>query len=293
MSDPPTESAPTESAPTEPAPTDLLPTEPAPTDAAPADSCEGSAAGGGSDDADVRGDGDGDGADVVAGAADRSVPSWAQPASAGAAYLVEPDDGPGHGVLVLHSWWGLTPEVKAVVEALADVGYTALAPDLLGGAVPANGEQAQDVLANSDPNQTAALVLASIVALRARSADPDGPVAIVGFSMGASWGLWAATRQPESVDAVVAYYGVQTIDFEALTAPVLGHFAEIDPLVTDDDLVEMQAHLLLLDKHIEVHHYEGTGHWFAEAGAGDHHDPDAAALAWDRTIEFLGAHTPG
>ena len=131
MSDPPTESAPTESAPTEPAPTDLLPTEPAPTDAAPADSGEGSAAGGGSDDADVRGDGDGDGADVVAGAADRSVPSWAQPAPAGAAYLVEPDDGPGHGVLVLHSWWGLTPEVKAVVEALADVGYTALAPDLL------------------------------------------------------------------------------------------------------------------------------------------------------------------
>ena len=264
--------------------------DPASADPAPPDRAAGSPAGTDSDGAEVRGDG---AADVVGGAADRSLPRWAQPASAGAAYLVEPDSGPGHGVLVLHSWWGLTPEVKSVVEALADAGYTALAPDLLGGEVPADGEQARDVLANSDPNQTAALVLASIVALRARSADPDAPVAIVGFSMGASWGLWAATRQPESVDAVVTYYGVQTIDFEALAAPVLGHFAEHDPLVTDDDLVEMQAHLLLLDKHVEVHHYEGTGHWFAEPGAGEHHDPDAAALAWGRTLEFLGAHTDG
>ena len=211
--------------------------------------------------------------------------------AAGHAYLVVPDDGPGHGVLVLHSWWGLTPAVKAVVEALADAGYTALAPDLLDGARPADGDEARDVLTASDPNETAALVLSSIVALRAHSADPDGPVAVVGFSMGASWALWAATRQPDSVDAVVAYYGVQNIDFDALSAPVLGHFAETDPLVTDDDLVEMQAHLLLLDKHVEVHHYPGTGHWFAESGAGDHHDPEAAALAWERTLEFLAAHT--
>ena len=202
-----------------------------------------------------------------------------------------PDDGPGHGVLVLHSWWGLTPDVKAIVESLADAGYTALAPDLLDGALPADGDEARDVLAASDPNDTAGLVLSSIVALRAHSADPDGPVAIVGFSMGASWGLWAATRQPASVDAVVAYYGVQNIDFEELTAPVLGHFAETDPLVTDDELVEMQAHMLLLDKHVEVHHYPGTGHWFAEPGVLEHHDPDAASLAWERTLEFLAAHT--
>lgn len=202
-----------------------------------------------------------------------------------------PDGGPGHGVLVLHSWWGLTPDVKAVVEALADAGHTALAPDLLGGALPADGDEARDVLASSDPNETAALVLSSIVSLRAHSADPDAPVAIVGFSMGGSWALWAATRQPDSVDAAVTYYGIQNIDFETLSAPVLGHFAATDPLVTDDELVEMQAHLLLLDKHVEVHRYEGTTHWFAEPGAGEHHDADAAALAWERTLEFLAAHT--
>lgn len=214
-----------------------------------------------------------------------------RPGPAGSAYLVTPDAGPGHGVLVLHSWWGLTPHVKATVEALADAGFSALAPDLLDGALPADGDEARDRLADSDPNTTAALVMSSIVALRARSSDPDAPVAVLGYSMGASWALWVATRQPASVDAVVAYYGVQDIDFEALVAPVLGHYAETDPLVTDDDLVEMQAHLLLLDKHVEVHHYPGTGHWFAEADRPEHHDPDAAALAWSRTLAFLAAHT--
>lgn len=216
---------------------------------------------------------------------------WVDP-RAGSAYLVVPDDGPGHGVLVLHSWWGLDASTKATVERLADAGYTALAPDLLDGLQPTDADMARDALAATDPNATAALILSSVVALRAHSAEPTAPVAVLGFSMGASWALWLGTRQPDSVDAVVAYYGSQDIDFESLRAPVLGHFAEDDPLVSEDELVEMQAHLLLLDKHVEFHRYEGTGHWFAEdTPAGPAHE-SAAALAWQRTAEFLGSHAP-
>jgi carboxymethylenebutenolidase len=211
-------------------------------------------------------------------------------APSGAAYLVQPEAGPGPGVLVLHSWWGLTRGVKDLVEQLADAGYTAMAPDLCDGVVPTDAEQAQRLLVESDPNLTAALVLDSIVALRAHSVRPEDPIAVVGFSMGASWALWAATRQPASVRAVVAYYGAQNIDFDALEAPVLGHFAETDPLVSEDELVEMQARLLLSDKHVEVHRYPGTGHWFAEVGVESHHDAGAAELAWVRTTEFLNVH---
>lgn len=214
-------------------------------------------------------------------------------ARAGDAYLVVPDEGPGHGVLVLHSWWGLTRGVKDVVEALADAGYTALAPDLAGGVVPTDAEQAQALLAESDPNATASLIMSSLVALRAHSRDPQAPVAVIGFSMGASWALWLATRLASDVDAVVAYYGSQNIDFDELAAPVLGHFAEQDPLVTEDELTEMHARLLLSEKYLELHRYEGTGHWFAEPDAGEHHDPASAELAWQRTLEFLAEHTSG
>ncbi|MFM7509654.1 MAG: dienelactone hydrolase family protein [Actinomycetota bacterium] len=211
---------------------------------------------------------------------------------AGSAYLVVPDTGPGHGVLVLHSWWGLDAATKSVVERLADAGYTALAPDLLGGVRPDDADAARDALAETDPNATAALVLSSVVALRAHSAAPTAPVAVVGFSMGASWALWLGTRQPDSVDAVVAYYGAQNIDFDTLRAPVLGHFAEADPLVTEDELVEMQAHLMLLDKHVEFHRYEGTGHWFAQDTPAGPADEAASALAWERTLMFLAEHAP-
>jgi carboxymethylenebutenolidase len=220
--------------------------------------------------------------------ADESEPSTG--ATSGTAYLVTPENGPGPGVLVLHSWWGLNRTTKDVVERLADEGYSTLAPDLFGGVVPADDTDAQQLLMELEPNRAAGLILDSVVALRAHTDDPERPVAVVGFSMGASWALWLATRAPDTVRAVVAYYGLQDTRMEDLAAPLLGHFAEEDPMVTEDDLVFMQSDLMLLGKHVEIHRYEGTRHWFAEespAGAGD---AEAAALAWQRTLEFLRAH---
>ncbi|MFV0317438.1 MAG: dienelactone hydrolase family protein [Microthrixaceae bacterium] len=216
---------------------------------------------------------------------------------AGSAYLVRPEGSPGPGVLVLHSWWGLTPGVKAVVEQLADQGYTALAPALLTGR-PADAGEAAALLAETDADATAALVLSSIVALRAQSADPDASVGIVGYSMGASWALWAAARQPGSVAAVAAYYGYQDIDFAELRAEVLCHFAQSDPLITEDQATGMQAHLRLAGVTVEVEHHPGTRHFFAEAdvpvldadGTPGERNPDeeaAAAAAWTSTVALL------
>jgi len=211
------------------------------------------------------------------------------PSQAGQAYLVHPEGGAGAGpgVLVLHSWWGLTQGVKQWCDRLADEGFVVLAPDLLEGNRPETAAEAELELGRSDPNVTAALVLSSIVALRSQTDRPTGPVSIVGFSMGASWALWAATRQPDSVDAVVAYYGTQHIDFAELKAPVLGHFGSDDDIVSRDDLVEMHAHLLLLEHDVEVFDYEDKGHFFAELDVEGAYDEEAAELAWDRTVAFL------
>ncbi len=212
------------------------------------------------------------------------------PSHAGQAYLVHPAGGAGSGpgVLVLHSWWGLTSGVKQWCDRLADEGYVVLAPDLMEGNRPETSAEAELELGRSDPNVTAGLVLSSIVALRSQIDEPQRPVSIVGFSMGASWALWAATRQPDSVDGVVAYYGTQHIDFADLTAPVLGHFGSDDEIVSRDELVEMHAHLLLLERDVEVFDYEGKAHFFAESDVADAYDEDAAELAWERTIAFLG-----
>lgn len=208
-------------------------------------------------------------------------------ATSGTAYLVQPDDGPGTGVLLLHSWWGLTRDVKDIVESLADAGFTAMAPDLLGGALPETAEEARAVLFESDPNRTADLILSSLVTLRAHSSDPQAPVGVVGFAMGGSWAMWVATRMREDIAAAVTYYGTQNIDFDDLAAPVLAHFAEFDELATEDDRVEMHSRLLLSEKSIEVHTYDATFHGFAEVSPGGTYEASAATLAWNRTLEFL------
>lgn len=221
---------------------------------------------------------------------DADPPTPAGPrGSAGRAYLVRPGDdgeGTGPGVLVLCSWWGLTRGLKDVCDRLCDEGFVVLAPDLTGGILPETAAEAELELAESDPNVTANLILSSAVALRSATDDPSGPVAVLGFSMGASWALWAATRQPETFSAVVAYYGSQRMDFGPLGARVQGHFAEHDELVAADDVVLMEADLFELGREPEMWHYPGVGHWFAEPGA-EGYDEAAAELAWERTVEFL------
>lgn len=211
--------------------------------------------------------------------------------SAGSGYAVVPDSGTGPGVLVLHAWWGLTPFFKSVCDRLADSGFVALAPDLHGDdRVADTPDEAEALLAVTDPNRTANLVVASLSALRAMPATPGGRVGVIGYSMGASWAFWAATRFPDDVAAVSAFYGSQDIDFSPARAAFQGHFAEIDEFESDDDVNYLEAQLRLAGRDVDFHRYPGTGHWFAESDRPAAYVEPAAALAWDRTTAFLRAH---
>ena len=211
--------------------------------------------------------------------------------SAGTGYVVAPDSGRGPGIIVLHSWWGLTQFFRDVCDRLADEGFVALAPDLHGDDRTADTpDEAEALLASTDPNRTAGLLVSSMSALSRMPATPDGPVGILGFSMGASWGLWAATRFPDQVAAVSAYYGSQDMDFAPATAKFQGHFAEHDEFESDDSVNYLEAQLRLTGHDVDFHRYPGTGHWFAESDRVAAFDPAAAALAWDRTTGFFHQH---
>src|SRR5215203_4914688 len=208
--------------------------------------------------------------------------------SAGSGYLSLPDGGSGPGVLVLHSWWGLTPFFRQVCDRLSAEGFVALAPDLFGGATADDPGEARAMLAEADMDVTLNLVRSSLYTVRGLPATPDAPIGLLGFSMGASWALLMASRIPAEVGATVVFYGSQSVDMAAATSPFLGHFAEHDELVDEDELVLLEADLKLLDKDVTFHRYPGTSHWFFEADRPAH-DPPAAELAWNRTIEFLRA----
>lgn len=210
--------------------------------------------------------------------------------SAGSGYYIAPPAGAARGVLVLHSWWGLTPFFKSVCDRLADHGYAALAPDLLTGARPVTPDEAEACLAKADINRSAALVLSSARTLRAATKEPTAPIGVLGFSMGASWGLWLSARSPLEVAAAVTFYGTQSIDFVDAQSAYQGHFAEFDSLVAEDDVVEMEASLHLVGRPVEFWRYPGTSHWFFESDRDLAYNPEAADLAWQRTLAFLDTH---
>lgn len=212
--------------------------------------------------------------------------------SAGTAYVVAPDSGSGPGVLLLHAWWGLTPFFKSVADRLADEGFVVVAPDLMGGRVASTPEEAEALLAASDPNEGVRLVSSAASTLRNLRITPDGPIGVVGFSMGGSWALWLSARAPELVAATVVFYGCTNIDFDASRSAYLGHFAEHDEFDSDDDIAFLEASIGLAGRPVEFHRYPGTSHWFFESDRPVY-DEAAAEAAWARTLAFLHEHLGG
>lgn len=207
---------------------------------------------------------------------------------AGEAFLVDPPGGEqGPGILVLHSWWGLTPWLREFCRRLAAEGYTVVAPDLFDGVQPVTEAEGEAVLAGADPDELSGLVMSSAHTLRAVSADSSRPIGVIGFSMGASLALWLSARLTQEVAAVVAFYGAQSIDFDRATAAYQGHFAEDDHIVSEEDRVVTESFIRLGGRSTDFHIYPETKHWFFEDGAN--HNPEAAELAWQRTAEFLRA----
>jgi carboxymethylenebutenolidase len=208
---------------------------------------------------------------------------------AGTGYLALPEVPEGTGILVLHAWWGLTDHVRSVCDRLAGEGFVALAPDLFAGRVATEAADAEQQLAEADANELAHLTRSSLQTLRNLPATAEGPVGLLGYSMGASMALWLAARVPDAVAATAVFYGGQDIDMADARSAFLGHYAEVDPFVDDDGLVLLESELHLDGLDVEFHRYPGTRHWFAEDDRPEH-DPDAAALAWDRTLAFFHRH---
>jgi carboxymethylenebutenolidase len=199
------------------------------------------------------------------------------------AYVRIPDDARA-GLVVLHAWWGLNADVLAYADRLADAGFAVLAPDMFEGAIATEIEDAEKLTAKGDEGAEA-IVLAAADALAERLG-PDVPLAVLGFSFGAAYATLAPSER-ERLRAIVVYYGTYYGDFLAKSnAPLLGHFAEHDDFEPDEGIQALEAGLQSAGREVTIHRYPGTGHWFAEPSR-DAYRPEAAELAFERTLSFL------
>jgi carboxymethylenebutenolidase len=202
-------------------------------------------------------------------------------------YLALPQAGEGPTVLVLHAWWGLNDFFKSLCDRFAEQGFTAFAPDLSNGKVAETIDDAAHYMENRDYADTEAAAFDAVkYALVQLHAEP-AKLGVVGFSMGAAWAALLATLRPDVVRAVVMFYGTQLADFGGADAAFLCHFADEDEWEPREGIEAMRKALDEAGRPATFEFYTGAGHWFFEANRPDAYRPEAAELAWQRTLAFL------
>lgn len=204
-------------------------------------------------------------------------------------YLARPQTGTGKGVIVIQEWWGLNDHIKDVADRFAAEGFVALAPDLYHGVVTSEPDEAGKLLMALDIDRAAKDLSGAIGHLKGLT---GGPVGTVGFCMGGALSLFAACNNDGDVGACVDFYGGHPkveFNWEGLTAPVLGLFAEHDDFV-NPNVPGWEAALQQHGKQYEFHTYPGTQHAFFNDSNPDVYNAEAAKDAWERTLAFYRTH---
>jgi carboxymethylenebutenolidase len=205
--------------------------------------------------------------------------------------LAVPAETPAPTVLLIHEWWGLNDQIKAVAAEFANQGYVALACDLYGGEAATTREGARALMQQVDSDEATQTLVAWIEWLKAHEAS-TGKVGTVGWCFGGGWSLNASIAAP--VDATVVYYGRVNRgaeDLRRLESPVLGHFATRDQWINEDMVGGFESAMKEAGKTFETHWYEAD-HAFANP-TGARYDKEDAKLAWSRTLAFFAKHLKG
>jgi carboxymethylenebutenolidase len=225
-------------------------------------------------------------------------------------YLAVPDGG-GPGVVIVHDVWGLYDHFRDIAQRFAAEGFVALAVELyrdLG--TPKIDDPGVFMRALSDPDMLAK-IRGAVRAVREHPSNTTGRAGVVGFCMGGMYTLLAA-KNVERVAAAVPFYGILShahgLLFDAagldpakkpeepldaarsLACPLLAFFGTEDVFIPVSDVRELERRLGGAAHATEVVMYDGAGHAFFNDTRPAAYRKEAAADAWQRTLQFLRTH---
>jgi carboxymethylenebutenolidase len=209
-------------------------------------------------------------------------------------YLALPPSGTGPGVIVIQEWWGLTDHIAGIADRLAAEGFVALAPDLYGGRVAHDGDEAGQMMSELPEDRAARDLAGAVDFLLTHDAVTSKAVGAIGFCMGGGFVLSLAAQQGARVSAAVPFYGVGPgvpSSFSGVRGAVQGHYGEQDAFYPAD-AARAQAKQIHDESGAEVEFfYYPAGHAFHnDENLLGTYDADSAALAWSRAVAFLHAH---
>ncbi|TFH55630.1 dienelactone hydrolase family protein [Glutamicibacter arilaitensis] len=208
-------------------------------------------------------------------------------------YLAVPESGKGPGVIVIQEWWGLTDHIRDVADRLAALGFVALAPDLYGGSITHDGEEAVQMMSQLPEAKGAQLLSGAVDYLLASDHVTSEKLGTIGFCMGGGFVLQLAAQQGEKIAAAVPFYGVgQGVpnDFSGVRAAIQGHYANFDQMYPPQQ-AKAQEEQIRQESGAEVHYfyYDADHAFHNDENPAGNYDPEQAAVAWQRAVDFLQA----
>lgn len=213
-------------------------------------------------------------------------------------YLAEPASPHGApGVVIIQEWWGLNDQIRGVADHYAEQGYRALVPDLYRGKSTVEAAEAEHLMGNLNFGDAAGQDVRG--AVQFLKSGGSARVGVTGFCMGGALTLLAAVHVPE-VDAAAVFYGyppLEFVDADKIKAPLMAHWALHDVPFPIAGVDALEAKLQAAQVAYEFHRYDAQHAFSNETQVGDRkllpvveYDPDAAQLAWQRTLAFFDRH---
>lgn len=234
---------------------------------------------------------------------------------------VQTDDGPmpvhvaipagrvKGAVVVVHEAFGVTGYIEDITRRFAAQGWYAVAPALFHRAGSpvidyAQITKARPVMDTLNPGALTTDLVALFANLR-ESGYPDARTCVVGFCMGGTVSLYAATLRP--LAAAVTFYGGGILEGRfglpalvdlapSLSAPWLGLYGDKDQSIPPDQVEQLRAAVAGAPVETEIVRYPDAGHGFHCDARPGHFSPEAAQDAWRRALGWMerlsAAHAP-
>ncbi|WP_416444620.1 dienelactone hydrolase family protein [Leeuwenhoekiella sp. A16] len=191
------------------------------------------------------------------------------------------------GIVVVHENRGLNPYIEDVGRRASVEGFITLAPDALWplGGYPGNDDDGREMQKKRDRDEMLEDFIAAYDYLKNHE-QCNGQIGVVGFCFGGWISNMMAVKIP-TLQAAVPFYGGQPSADETaqINAPLLLQYAGLDERVN--------AGWPDYEKALKENDIEYTAYLYPDVNHGFHnnttprYDPEAAKLAWTRTIDFF------
>lgn len=208
------------------------------------------------------------------------------------AYRADPTDAPKGAVVVVQEIFGVNPHIRKITDSFAAKGYVAIAPSLFDrvktgvelGYDEDGFAAGLDLMQQVGTQRSLGDIQATVDAVKSA-----GKVAIVGYCWG-GYLAYLSSNRVNGISCAVGYYGSGIVDEyrEKRKIPTLLHFAENDPLIPFEDVVQFRAHR----PDVSAFSYPASTHGF-NCDERDSYNQAAAEKALDRTLFWISQYVQG